>query len=282
MSSVIIPAHNESSVIKDSLLSLQHENDENISVIVVSNGCSDNTAQVARCFGSRITSIETPIPSKTNAINLGEEYASSYPYIYMDADIQLTNGSLDKIVSVLSDGQYLAVSPTPKMDFTYSNWFVKAYYDVWLSLPYSRQGLMGAGVYALSEEGRKRFKTFPDIIADDGYVRALFKEHERSNVEGAHAIVKAPASLYWLIKIKTRSRMGQWQLAERFPELIDNEEKDYSKALSDVLRQPLLWPKVMVYIYVNFISRIMAKRKMKDLANYQWDKDVSSRQGSEN
>jgi len=250
------------------------------SVVVICNGCADNTATLAKKFEPKILVIESPVPSKTNAINLGEKHASSFPRIYMDADTKLTEGSLDKIIEILKNGQYLAVSPTPRMDLSNSNWFVKAYYDIWLSLPYSQQGMMGAGVYALSEEGRKRFGRFPDIIADDGYVRALFKEHERCNVEGAYSIVTAPTSLHWLIKIKTRSRMGQWQLANLYPNIQGNEEKNYSGAIRDVLKRPLLWLKVAVYLYVNYRSRVLAKRKMKNLAGYKWEKDESSRQDS--
>jgi len=280
MTTIIIPAHNESLVLRRTLLSIIDENSSN-SIIIIPNACSDSTVVIAAGFEPKVSVVVTEIASKTNALNLGEELSSSFPRIYMDADTQLTEGSLGKIIAALEGGQYLAVSPTPKMDLSKSNWFVKAYYDIWLSLPYSQQGMMGAGVYALSEEGRKRFGKFPDIIADDGYVRALFKDSERCNVEGAYSIVTAPASLQWLIKIKTRSRMGQWQLAGLYPNLLANEAKDYSGAMFEVLKKPTLWPKVLVYLYVNFVSRILAKRKMKDLANYRWETDVSSRQGND-
>jgi len=281
MSEIIIPAHNEEGLIHGTLTSLV-DSDFSGPVIVVCNGCIDNTLIIAKKFEPRVTVLEVETPSKTNAINLGEEHASSFPRIYVDADVELTEGSLEKIIKALEKGTHLAVSPIPKMNLENANWFVKAYYEIWLSLPYSQQGLMGSGVYALSEEGRQRFGKFPDIIADDGYVRALFKEHERCNVEGAYSVVTAPANLHWLIKIKTRSRMGQWQLAHLYPELLSNEEKNYSSAIFDIFINPKLWPKVAVYLYVNIVSRILAKRKMNDLASYCWEKDVSSRVKSDN
>ncbi len=79
--------------------------------------------------------------------------------------------------------------------------------------------MIGVGIYALSEEGRRRFDKFPSIIADDGYVRRLFKPHERICVEECRSIVTAPSSLWGLIKIKTRSRLGRYELSEKFPEL---------------------------------------------------------------
>ena len=195
----------------------------------------------------------------------------------MDADIQLTEGSLDKIVNCLKEGKYLAVSPIPKMDLSKSSWAVKAYYNIWLSLPYCRNGMMGAGVYALSEEGRKRFNLFPDVIADDGYVRALFSEEERGSVKDAFANVTAPKNLYWLLKIKVRSRLGQMELAQKFPELIKNEAKDYSGGFKKLAINPTKWPELAIYIFVSVYTRLLAKKKLVNLDSYQWEKDISSR-----
>lgn len=276
MTSIIIPAHNEASIISNTLSSLLNQVDNNDEIFVITNGCTDNTHDVVNKFNN-INLINTEIPSKTNALNIGDSKATSFPRLYMDADIQLAEGSLKKIIDTLLEGKLLAVSPIPKMDLSKSTWFVKAYYDIWLSLPYCRSGMMGAGVYALSEEGRNRFDIFPDIIADDGYVRALFKEEERGNVEGAYAIVKAPANLKWLLKIKIRSRLGQMELAQKYPELLKNEQKSYSGALSGLLKKPHKWPKLAIYIFINIATRIYAKKNLKNITNYQWEKDMSSR-----
>ncbi len=281
MSSIIIPAHNEASLISKTLSSLLNQVDNDDEIIVVANGCTDNTYDAANKFISSIKLISTETPSKTNALNLGDSKATSFPRVYMDADIQLVEGALTKIIDALLEGKLLAISPIPKMDFSNSSWFVKAYYDIWLSLPYCRSGMMGAGVYALSEEGRDRFDIFPDIIADDGYVRALFKEDERGNVKGAYAIVKAPTTLNWLLKIKIRSRLGQMELAQKYPELLKNEEKSYGGALSSLLKKPHKWLKLAIYIFINIITRIYAKKNLKNMSDYQWEKDMSSRNKKE-
>ena len=277
MATCILPAHNEASVLARSLSSLLAQVDAQDEVFVVANGCNDNTAEVARSVSNTVNVIETSVPSKTNALNLADAQASSFPRIYMDADIVMTEGSIGLLKQALSTGTLLAVAPTPRMDFSKSNWFVRAYYDIWLSMPFSQAGMMGAGVYALSEQGRKRFEQFPDVIADDGYVRALFKEHERSRVAGAYAIVRAPANLHFLMKIKVRSRMGQMQLAQRYPELLSNEQKQHGRGFFNLIKQPQLWPKALVYLYVVLMSRHSAKKKLNNLAQYRWEKDTSSR-----
>ena len=277
MTAIIIPAHNEASVIANTLTALLSQVRDEDEVIVVSNGCNDNTAHVARQFSPRVTVLETDVPSKTNALNLGDRHAKSFPRIYLDADIRLAQGALNKLVDALATGPWLAVAPEPQMDLEGANWAVQASYDIWLSLPYCRNGMIGAGVYALSEAGRARFGDFPNVIADDGYVRALYKESERARVAGAISVVRAPASLTWLLKIKTRSRLGGMELARRFPGLLENETKDYSGALRGMLVNPLNWPKVFVYLYVNVVSRAMARERLRNLSHYQWEKDTSSR-----
>ncbi len=277
MSTIILPAHNESGVIAETLESLLRQVDEGDEIIVICNGCKDETEAIARSFEPRITVINTPIPSKVNALNLGDQRARSYPRIYMDADIRMADGALGLIKKTLAAGHYLAVSPEPLMDFGGSSWAVRAYYDIWLALPFCQSGMMGAGVYALSEEGRKRFDRFPDVIADDGFVRALFKEHERGKVIGAKSIVRAPATLSWLMKIKVRSRMGQMQLAKMYPELIKNEHKNLSGGVLSTLIKFFNWPKAIVYLYVSIMTRILARSRLVNIAAYQWEKDISSR-----
>lgn len=277
MSAIIIPAYNEATIIAraiNSLLSQMKDDDE---LIVVANGCSDNTAEIARAFEPRVKVIDTPIGSKIHALNLGDDVAITYPRIYFDADVEMAAGSLDAIKTALTNGKLLAASPVPQVDFSRSSWFVKAYYDIWHSMPFCKSGLIGGCVYAISEEGRKRFDKFPDIIADDGYARALFKECERGVAEGAVSKLKAPINAEFLMKIKTRSRMGQMQLAQLYPELVKNEDKQRSSGVLGALKNPLKWPHVMVYLYVTVMSRILAKKKLAKLADYKWEKDTSSR-----
>lgn len=278
MSAFILPVYNESGVIAETLKSLLRQVEDDDEVIVISNGCKDETEAIARSFEPRITVINTPTPSKINALNLGDQCARSYPRIYMDADIRYADGTLGMIKQALAAGPYLALSTDPLLDFGRSSWAVKAYYDIWLAMPFCQGGLIGAGVYALSEEGRKRFDHFPDVIADDGFVRALFKEHERGKLIGAKSTMRAPATLYWLMKIKVRSRMGQIQLANMYPELIKNEHKNHFRGILSTLINPFNWPKAIVYLYVAIMSRILARRRLVNIAAYQWEKDDSARE----
>jgi hypothetical protein len=154
---------------------------------------------------------------------------------------------------------------------------VPAYYRVWQQLPYVKEGMIGVGIDALSEEGRRRFDRFPGIISDDGYIRRVFRPHERLCVRECRSIVTAPGSLWGLIKTKTRSRLGGYQLAEEFPELSENEPKDYAGATWALARRPTLWPSLFVYMAVNLVARFRARIMQRSHAHDVWERDESSR-----
>jgi glycosyltransferase involved in cell wall biosynthesis len=279
VTSIIIPAHNEQAVVARGIQALARDaGADSYQVIVVANGCSDDTARVARRAWDRVDVVETDIPSKSNALNLGDAKATGFPRFYMDADIELSRDAISIMSSRMIETGALAAAPAMEMRFSDTSWPVRAYYRVWQELPYVKEGMIGLGIYALSEEGRRRFGRFPSIIADDGYVRRLFKPHERICVEECRSIVTAPSTLWGLIKIKTRSRLGRYELSEEFPELSQNEPKDYVGAIWELVRRPATWPALVVYVGVNLIARLRATRMHRRRAHDVWERDDSSRQ----
>lgn len=279
MISIIIPAHNEEKVIAATLKELMAGvSSEEAEIIVVCNGCTDNTAGIVASFGGAIQCIETEVASKTHALNLGDAAAGGFPRIYQDADVVLSFDAVRRIAGVLLSGRFLAASPQMQMDLKTASWLVRSYYEVWQQLPYVREGMIGTGVFALSEEGRKRFERFPEVIADDGYIRALFKAHERISVHSCHSLVRAPTDLSGLLKIKTRSRLGGFELKRKYPELLRNEEKQYGYAVFGLLSQFHLWLKIPVYVYINLRCRSLANKYAEQHGFTGWQRDDSSRE----
>lgn len=278
--SVVIPAHNEEDVLGRCLdAALQDSRPGELEVVVVCNGCTDRTAEIARGYGDRVSVIETPKPSKTSALNLGDTLVRSFPRFYVDADVMLPVASIRRIATRLADGDTLAASPVMDLDLRRSSLPVRAYYRVWRRLPYVREGMIGVGVYALSEEGRGRFKEFPDIIADDGYVRMLFSPPERTRVDAALVCIYAPGQLSELVRIKTRSLLGRYQLAQRFPDLVASERatKSYRGAAWMIIVRPWLWPAAIIYVAVQAWTRRRAHEQLASIGDYVWERDRSSR-----
>lgn len=283
---VVIPAHNEESVVErclDALLTGARPGE--LDIVVVCNGCEDRTAERARtrARGEEVRVLETDRASKTEALNLGDRVVSGFPRFYVDADVVLPLDGLRRMAARLVRGDALAAAPTMDVDLGRSTWPVRAYYRVWTLLPYIREGMIGVGVYALSEDGRRRFGEFPDVIADDGFVRMLFRADERLRVDGARVRVVAPKRMDDLLRIKTRSRLGGYELRTRFPELTIRERrsKSYGGAVGLILLRPWLWPHAIVYAAVQLTTRRRARSHLANRTPYVWEKDLSTRRAEE-
>jgi len=276
----IIPAHNEASVIAASLRSLRDDaGGTDVEIIVICNGCTDDTAAIAaREPGVRV--IKSPVPSKVAAINLGIQHARGEHVVVVDADIRLSGDGLRGLARALASPGVLAAAPRAEMEFAPgTSWFVRAYYRVWFSLPYVHEGMVGCGVYAIGAAGRSRVFPIPDVIADDGYVRGSFSPTSRVRVDSVVSKVRAPRTLRDLIKIKTRSRLGSYQLAGRFGESLPGQHKssEYSLAVIGLLLRPRLWPSVVAYLHVNLVARRRAKAQLAHIETYVWERDDSAR-----
>ncbi len=278
--SVVIAAHDEEEVVGRCLDALlEASRPDELEIVVVCNGCTDRTADVARGYGDAVDVIETPRPSKTAALNLGDARVLGFPRFYVDADVTLPLDSVRLIAARLVEEDALAASPVMNLDLRGSSLAVRAYYRIWMRLPYVREGMIGVGVYALSEEGRRRFGEFPEVIADDGYVRMLFRAVERIHVDDAPVRIYAPEGFSDLVRIKTRSRLGRYQLGQRFPDLVARERttKSYRNAIWTIIVRPWLWPAAMFYGAVLVQTRRRARRQLTSVNAYVWERDRSSR-----
>ncbi|HEX2973907.1 MAG TPA: glycosyltransferase family A protein [Tepidisphaeraceae bacterium] len=279
MISIIIPAHNEAAVIGRCLSSLLDGSQPGeLELIIVCNGCTDNTAAIARGFGEAVRVIETDIPSKVNALNLGDRAASHFPRLYVDADVGLTLDSVRRIVSELENGGFLAAAPQIRLDLDGCSWAVRAFYEIDGRLPSHREGIGGSGVYAMSAEGRARFGEFPKVTADDAFVRRHFRPEERITVPGTWSCVKPPKALRGLIKIKTRSHLGNYEIEERYPHLTANRGTSNRPALLALALKPWFWPCLAVYGYVKAMARLRAIWQLRVMGGAKWERDETSRQ----
>jgi glycosyltransferase involved in cell wall biosynthesis len=278
MLSVIIPAHNESSVIVRTLKAMTDgAKPGELDLIVVCNGCTDDTASVARRFGSPVRVFETDIASKTHALNLGDEVAEGFPRIYADADVVITVETIRMLACRLSRGDVVVVAPTPNFDLTGCSWFVRACFDIRSLLPSAREGIGGSGVYALSKTGRERFREFPVLTADDGYVRIQFQPEERETLASASSTVFPPRTINGLIATKTRAHYGSFELASLFPRLWQNRGESNNKSLIRLFKDPRLWCKLGVYCLVTAIAKHRAKGRLGSATTTSWERDNTSR-----
>jgi glycosyltransferase involved in cell wall biosynthesis len=277
MITIIIPAHNESSVIARTLKTITGGAEPGeLDVIVVCNGCSDDTAAVARRFAPTVRVIETGIASKTHALNLGDEAAQAFPRIYADGDVLITVEAIRQLARRLEQGDVFAVAPTPKFDLAGCSWPVRACYEIRSLLPSAQEGIGGSGVYALSEAGRARFHEFPALTADDGYVRIHFQPEERETLVSTSSTVFPPRTIKHLIATKTRAHYGSFELANLFPGLWQNRGENNNRSLIRLFNDPRRWIKLAIYCLVTVIAKRRAKSRLRS-AIPAWERDNTSR-----
>lgn len=210
---VIIPAYNEAAVIGRTLTRLGPLlDDPDVDVLVVCNGCVDDTAAAARRFpGATVLEIEAA--SKTAAMNAGDRATDRWPRLYLDADIDVEPSAVYAVFRELSrPGAVVAARPESAYDSAGASWPVRAYYRARTRIPEDGVRLWGAGGYAVSRQGHERFPAFPEVTADDSYVDAQFAEHEKTVVATVPMRIRTPQTSSALLKILTRHRRGDVEL----------------------------------------------------------------------
>ncbi|NQX12432.1 glycosyltransferase [Microbacteriaceae bacterium VKM Ac-2855] len=281
--SVIIPAHDEAAVIGRLLTALvAGDPDVEMEIVVGANGCTDDTAAVARAVDPRITVVETAAAGKIAGLNAADAAATVFPRIYLDADVTVSADALRALAEALSrpDGPLVA-APTFRVDTTGASWPVRAHYSVWELSDYRVAGLVGSGIYALSEKGRARFGAFPDIIADDRFVQQLFDPAERLTLTDHEFTVRAPRTMAAQVRRTVRIAIGNTQLAASG--LVPNRGTTDGggggpKALiARVLRRPALWPAFPVYCYGYIRPRLIARSVIARGGVPAWNRDETTR-----
>ena len=276
--SVVVPAHQEQSVIGRCLDSLSAQlTAGEAEVVVVANGCTDRTAELARSHASSPQVLELPVGSKSAALNAADAAVSAFPRIYLDADIVLGPGAVESLVRVL-DGQVHAAAPVPRFETAGRPRTVRSYYRTWQRLPFLNEEPIGNGVYALSAAGRARFGEFPPLIADDLFVLRHFTRQERRAVRDVHFVVEAPRRLRDLLAVRTRAYLGPAELSAWEDGRLTSEAG--SSRVGALWRSVHSLPDALdavVYAGISLVATLRARRKWRRKDTLTWDRDSSTR-----
>jgi glycosyltransferase involved in cell wall biosynthesis len=275
---IIVPAHNEARVIARLLGRLVRDaRPGELDVIVVANGCTDDTARVAAACGPMIRVISIPVPSKREALLAGNKAAQDFPRLYIDADVELGTSDVRALATALRQPGVLAAAPQRELALDGTPWPVRWYYDVWTRLPEVRNGLFGRGVIGLSATGHARIATLPPLLADDLAASLAFDTGERLIVADASALVHPPRTLGDLLRRRVRADTGVAQV-ERTPGAPPSTARTRpSDLVSIITAQPRMAPRVAVFLAVAIIARARSRRATRKRDFSTWLRDESSR-----
>ncbi|WP_246414190.1 glycosyltransferase [Microbacterium thalassium] len=275
--SVIVPAHDEGALVRTTLERMLAEAAPGeFEVVVVANGCSDDTAAQARAVPG-VEVVEIDRASKIAALNAGDAVATVLPRAYVDSDVAIDTAALRALADALSSpSPARAAAPALRIDSSRSSAAVRAYYRIWALSDYRASGHIGSGVYAVNAEGRARWEAFPDVIADDRFVQQRFLPDERLTLPGHSFTVAASRDMGSHIRRGVRIERGnralpaQVQLAGQDPAAVR-----YARLLRRVGARPSLWPSLPAYVYG--FGMVQLKARAERRSPVSWARDDSLR-----
>jgi hypothetical protein len=248
-----------------------------LDVIVVANGCSDDTATVAASFGGSVRVVSVPVASKRNALIAGDLAARQFPRVYVDADVELTISCVRALTLALTQPGILAAAPERVLDLTDRPRLIRWYYNVWTRLPAVQQGLFGRGVIAVNEEGHARIASLPPLLADDLAASLSFASAERIIVPGALVTVHSPRTFADLMRRRVRAVEGVAQIEHTGDAPSSTERTRISQLIEIVKTEPHLVFQTMVFLGVTLLARARAYRTVARHDYSRWLRDESSR-----
>jgi glycosyltransferase involved in cell wall biosynthesis len=272
--SVVVPVYNEAhciaahaSALLDDLAAGQAE------VVFVCNGCTDDTEAILReTIRGRCLLLTLAVAGKANAIRHGEARLTLFPRFYVDADVMIRGAELAMLAERLGDGCEL-ISPTIEFGPYQGSWAARAVNDVWLSLPHAAD----AGfhhVLAVSEQGRRRWNEFPDLIADDTFIAGRIPRDRRRIARDIMVTTYPPASLASYIRVRARWARGTRELAANgYP--VDRHPGQRRRLLRLALAFDTAIPTVL-YVCARLVAAFLAL--LPSAANASWYRDHTSRE----
>lgn len=273
---IIVPAHNEERTLTRLLEALCGDSDLEAEILVVCNGCTDDTAGVARSFAPLTTTFEIATPSKRVAMKLGDDQASRYPRVFVDADVVISIADVGRLVTVLGSGQVLACAPERRISRSGVGRAVRWYYDIWERLPAVQAGLFGRGVVAVSAAGMARIRQLPPMMSDDLVISEAFGVEERAIVDASHVTIYPPKKFGDLLRRRIRVNTGNHEA--EIAGLRSSESKTSMRSLVDIAREdPRSLPKIVVFGSVWLLAKMGSRYAIRRGDYSTWKRDESSR-----
>lgn len=271
--SVVIPAHNESATIRRLLTALAGAPKGEVDVVVVANGCTDDTAGVARSFADqiRLRVLEVGTASKSEAMNRADAVTTALPRAYVDADVVVTPRALQAVCSELhGNSQTLAARPPISYQTSRASIPVRAFYRARSRTPSLMNSLWGAGFYAVSLAGRQRWQSFPTDIADDAYVDMQFGQTEVKVIATDPVLVTPPLTTGSLVRTLRRVyRVGRQRgSAGRRSSLATLKQVVFAN-----MNRPAHLIDAAIYICIAVVARLSPTLQ----AEGTWERDATTR-----
>ncbi|WP_018685629.1 glycosyltransferase [Actinokineospora enzanensis] len=244
---VVVPARNEGALVGACVRSVLADGLTGVRVIVVANGCADDTAERAAAAGATV--VETPGDGKAAALNRGLGECRDGSVVFLDADTVLTPGTTRALATALDVPTPRLAAPRPLL-IRPRGPLARGYAQVWTRLPGIADDVIGAGCYALNAPARARCPEFPPIVADDAYVRTRFTRDERHVLTDGTFLLVLPEGRE-LIRVVRRWRTGNAAL--------DDSPAATRTSNMRFAIHPEIWPHLPAFLTVLVATRLAGR-----------------------
>ena len=147
---------------------------------------------------------------------------------------------------------------------------VRAYYRARSRIP-GPVRMWGAGGYATSEVGHRRFGEFADVTADDSWFDEHFAPDEKRVAPTVPARVRTPRDTAGLLAVLTRQHRGVAEMG------LPSDARSRCVALVASIRGPGSAADATCYVLLSLIGRWRSARRRRNGAPGDWERDASSR-----
>lgn len=273
--SIIVPVYNEGVVVAESIRSLLFLDYSNYEIIVVNDGSTDNTKEIAKTmvgyqkglYGDvKVSLINKPNGGKARALNAGISYSKAEFVLCMDGDSQLSPDSIRMAVRHFSDPEIGAVAGNVKVlnrNKLFTDLQALEYIEG-LNFARAAQSFMKLvniipgpiGVFrkkAIEDAGYYSSDTF----AEDADLTLKILAHSWKIYYEPRAIsfTEAPEKLHQLLKQRYRWTRGILQAIRKHKVLLVNPTINFGDTfvLWSMFYEALIWPAMNIFSNLFFI-----------------------------
>lgn len=273
--SIIVPVYNEGKVLLSSIESLLEIDYSNYEIIIVNDGSTDDTAEVAESMVGyqkgiaglvKVSLINKPNGGKAKALNAGIQYSEAQFVLCMDGDSQLMPNTLRMAVRHFTDPYIGAVAGNVKVQNRKKMLtdLQALEYLEGLNMARSAQGFLQLvniipGPIGLFRKNALRDAGFysSDTFAEDADVtlKILAKGWRIVYEPNAVAYTEAPITVYQLLKQRYRWTRGILQAIRKHKRYLYNPTINFNNSfvLWSMFYEALVWPAMNIFVNVYFI-----------------------------
>jgi len=233
--SIVVPAFNEAKTIKNCIKSLQNVDYPNFEIIIVDDGSSDNTFEIAnKCDQAKVFRQENQ--GKPIALNNGISRSSGEIILTIDADTELNREALRTLARRFAANNRLgavAGNVKVKREPTILNAIQSAEYATGINLVRKGQSVLGTviivpgPVAALKKEALEAVGFFSDDTFAEDFditVKILKEGYEIEYEEASLAYTDTPKNTEDLIKQRRRWYRGMIQVLDKHKGMYFNRQ----------------------------------------------------------